>query len=541
MKTADSDHPAAIDERLAQAEAMYTVDCTVTIDLARDSALQSAQAGYRAGEIRALLWWGRSLAVLGRASEAMPRLRKALRLAQGQDEPEALAACHDAIAACHFALGNERQAVTSWLAALDSALAGEALSYYVEALNGIGNVYVLHEDHAAAFRFHASAVDFAAFQPDVDLRCKALLHLAADLVALERFELAAQTLHHAEQFLILPRRQNWQAEIYNYLGDIAMRQGALDAAERYLQQAYAINVEAKLLWGQTVNLLGLGRLRRRQGLHEQAASDLLAGLALAEQFHALHLLMQLHEELYQLYEARADYIRAVMHHVGYHTHFMALAQQDSSRRLQSLSVRRLANVEMRLRLLDSEMEINQLRKQTDDGLRRMQWLESAAYRDTLTGAFNRRAMDERLPELIRQARLAGVPFSALLLDFDHFKQINDRYSHFVGDKVLQQGARVFLELCRDSDLLVRFGGEEFLLFLPGAPLEIARKIGERICNRIPGEDWQSIQDGLRVTLSVGVGELGLDEQVPDWLLRIDQALYRAKAEGRNRVYLAEEA
>ncbi len=520
---------------------MYALDCAVTLDVAKTAVQKSLDCGYVAGEAQGLLWWGRSLWILVSPKEALSLLRKALRLARQLDEPRLQAECHDALANCQQMLGNARKAFTSWADSLELALVIDAGDLCIEALNGLGNLYVIHDDHQTAFHYHALAVEFAPFVDDPDIRCKAFLHLAADLIKLQQHELAIGMLLRAEQSLVLPRRQNWQAEIYAYLGNIAASKGDTREAERHLLAAHRINLAAGLFWGQAVNLLGLGKLKLQLGEHEAANHFLLQGVELAERFNAGNLLMQMHEQLYQSYEALGDHARAVMHHIGYHTHFLQLAQQDSSRQLQSLSARRLHHIEMRLKLLGSEMEISQLRRQSDAGRKRLAWLESAAYQDGLTGAYNRRVMDERVPQLIAHAQQSLSPISALLLDFDHFKQINDQHSHLLGDQVLQMGCKLFLAQCRDGDLLVRFGGEEFLLFLPGVAIEVASKIAERICTALPKLDWAALQPGLAVTVSIGVGQLQADETVADWLQRIDQALYAAKRGGRNRVCLAGEA
>jgi diguanylate cyclase (GGDEF)-like protein len=165
------------------------------------------------------------------------------------------------------------------------------------------------------------------------------------------------------------------------------------------------------------------------------------------------------------------------------------------------------------------------------------------YTDRLTRWKNRRYLDTRLPQEVARALRYGESLSCLILDVDHFKQINDRYGHPSGDAVLQEIAGRIKGHLRSSDLAVRFGGEEFVVFLIHANVEKAAAIGERIRHCIADTPF-SVRGGLRlrVTISGGVAELKGGDSADDpaaiaaaTLHRADTALYRAKSEGRNRI------
>lgn len=167
--------------------------------------------------------------------------------------------------------------------------------------------------------------------------------------------------------------------------------------------------------------------------------------------------------------------------------------------------------------------------------------------DVLTGWHNRRYLQQRLPEEVARARRYRQPVSALLLDVDHFKRINDRYGHPAGDCVLRDVATRIKQELRSSDLAVRYGGEEFAVVLPQTTLADAAQTAERI-RRTVAERPFVIDQGqpLSVSLSAGVSELSpYDAQSESaalgegLLARADAALYRAKAGGRNRVACGE--
>jgi diguanylate cyclase (GGDEF)-like protein len=154
--------------------------------------------------------------------------------------------------------------------------------------------------------------------------------------------------------------------------------------------------------------------------------------------------------------------------------------------------------------------------------------------DPLTGLFNRQALAVRARELIEQASVSGLPLAVLMGDLDEFKRINDRHGHHVGDAVLREAASTLRATLRTFDYIYRYGGEEFVILLPGTDEARALATAERVREAI----FAAHPAGLRVTLSLGVsvGD-GRDGAFEDLLIAADRALYRAKDEGRNRVCL----
>ncbi|NTW40970.1 MAG: diguanylate cyclase [Cellulomonadaceae bacterium] len=165
-------------------------------------------------------------------------------------------------------------------------------------------------------------------------------------------------------------------------------------------------------------------------------------------------------------------------------------------------------------------------------------LAELAVRDGLTGLHNRRHLDRVLEPMVEHARDAQRPLTAVMVDIDHFKAVNDRYGHAVGDEVLVRVASELSALVRADDVLVRFGGEEFLLVLPRArAVDVAARADE-IRRRYAEVPFATAAGPVLATVSIGVAELA-DGQSPDSLLRAaDDALYAAKAAGRNRVVCA---
>jgi diguanylate cyclase (GGDEF)-like protein len=166
---------------------------------------------------------------------------------------------------------------------------------------------------------------------------------------------------------------------------------------------------------------------------------------------------------------------------------------------------------------------------------------AASDRDSLTGLLSRSYLDEKLPGLLQKSATRGRPLSALFVDVDRFKGINDRFGHATGDDVLRQVSRLVLLGLRGKEVCVRYGGEELLVILQGSNEARAAAIAERLRHQIEAHDWARLKGGLAVTISCGVAEAAQGEDVRAFLERADAALYAAKGGGRNRVVAASAA
>lgn len=166
-------------------------------------------------------------------------------------------------------------------------------------------------------------------------------------------------------------------------------------------------------------------------------------------------------------------------------------------------------------------------------------LQEQSLRDALTGLYNRRQMDSSVAEIFAKAIRQASPMSVLLIDIDHFKKLNDIHGHAVGDDALKLLAGLLQEMFRGSDLACRYGGEEFVVLLPGADLQVAVNRAEELRNRCQDMSFLVKGQPLGFTLSIGVAALKDGISQPDELLkRADDALYTAKNQGRNRVEAA---
>jgi diguanylate cyclase (GGDEF)-like protein len=165
-------------------------------------------------------------------------------------------------------------------------------------------------------------------------------------------------------------------------------------------------------------------------------------------------------------------------------------------------------------------------------------LELMAGTDTLTGLLNRQAFEIVFRQAMLEADRSGRPLSGILFDVDFFKTVNDMHGHLVGDEVLRTISRISKGMLRESDIITRWGGEEFVVLLKECPVEQAVGVAEKLRYEIDHHDFSAVVPDRQITISLGVAQHEIGETATIFFDRIDEALYKAKANGRNRLHVA---
>jgi diguanylate cyclase (GGDEF)-like protein len=279
----------------------------------------------------------------------------------------------------------------------------------------------------------------------------------------------------------------------------------------------------------------------RLGRHDDAIAILTDALAGAQELYANSMVQDMHRQLYLAYKARGDFSEALAHHERYHA--LTREQLEQRNDAQSrLMMNRLELDQARFGAERSRMEAELQRVRAEQMAAEAERLQAQARElrryvlaDPLTGLGNRRQVERELPRLLQHSARTGEPIAAAMLDLDHFKQVNDKHGHAIGDAVLTATADLFRARVRGGDLIARMGGEEFLIVLPHASPERAREACERLRVAVQDHDWGQISPGLSVTVSIGLCVSSARVEAALLVEQADTALYQAKKEGRNRV------
>jgi diguanylate cyclase (GGDEF)-like protein len=509
------------------------------LDLAQDVLARARQAGAPEVIAQALDLNGEAWLLRSDYPNAMTCYLESLELWRSLERPSEVISCLQCVGQIDMHVGNLSAAAQAFSDAFDLARdhdpATQApMSHRLGMLYArLGEIEKAQQFHEAAVSVHRQLGDKAGMASSLNSIGTLFLSSAeanrfTDPVAAQQALLRARSyLEEASALAAETADRHLQGLIVGNIGSVVARLGHVDDAIELMQAQLRIVREIGDRYNESLSLANIGEALHLLGRTEEAIEALSGSLSIAETLESVARQRRAHEELARCYEAIEDYPRALFHFKRFYEFNEATRAEQNESRIRDLQV---------------QIAVNEVRKEAEryrnerDGLARVNLLlHDEAYRDALTGLANRRRLDEALMEAYSRIQQEPLPLSIALADIDHFKQINDRFTHAIGDEVLRQVAHLLREAFRDSDLVARFGGEEFALVLTGLELEAALRVCERVRASIEAFDWAAIHPELRVTLSIGVTDVVSAGSGPAMLALADHKLYEAKRSGRNRV------
>jgi diguanylate cyclase (GGDEF)-like protein len=565
-------------ELVHEARALLATDRAGARALAERACELADEAGNLATLTRALLVVGESLLADAHYDDAQVELRRGLAIAKEIGDTRAAGDALRALLKCAFFANRLDEAVSHGLEALklsekDEArasavhndlglvygrladfeaalehlleslrlLKGQGLEPGASLLNNIGNVCLELDDHAQALDFFRAA--HGAFAATNARRGEgiALGNIGRALAGLERWEQALDAFRqsvqhfreHADVAYLAPALAR-QGRAYAALGEAADARASfresLDIAVSAGQREFLDEV-----------LLAAGQFHLAQDEFDAGIALLSWAMQLLKPGEATPHALELHRTFAEAFEKAGDTASALRHYKEYLNAYRAVSETTTNTRIRRLMTQfnleqaqrqeeifRLRNVEL-ARAYD---ELQTLHEQLEDQHRQLQQL---SVEDALTGVFNRRYLDLQLEIEVSRALRHERPLSVAMCDVDQFKQINDDLSHIVGDEVLRQLGALLRQATRESDIVCRYGGDEFLIALPETPIATAREIVTRLRDAVRQHPWSQIHPELQVRLSLGIAELEPDGDLRRLLSMADARLYQAKRLGRDRV------
>ncbi|MFI5908645.1 diguanylate cyclase [Dactylosporangium sp. NPDC051541] len=450
-------------------------------------------------------------------ADALTAAQEATELARAAGDPAVEGRARSELARLVLATGDTAEALEESTTALALAESSGDLHAVIPALATVANVYLVMQQFDLVVRLCERGAEMARLVGDEVAHGVMLDTGACGVTALawaarangDEEAAAAHAADAAERsraaMLIARRlghRRNEAAAIANLAEELAFAGRPADALE--LLESWDLDPERDSTYTVTHHHDTRGLIHLALNQHDDAVTMFTRALDLAESTSAA---LTAAEHLAEAHEQRGDLGAALTAYKRFHQLYCLVASETAQR------IARVTAVRMETELAKATAEQERRRA---DGLLRI------SLEDPLTGLANRRRLDDELATGVDGHTIA-------LIDVDHFKLVNDRYSHQVGDEVLRTLAALLRAGCRSGDIAARYGGEEFALLFFGRPDAEAMEAADRIRRLVEEHSWSAVAPGLRITVSIGVAS------GPDLLAVADLRLYQAKHAGRNRV------
>jgi diguanylate cyclase (GGDEF)-like protein len=494
---------------------------------------------YRQGQASSLTTQGFLNRHAGKFDLALSQCSEAVALLEAEPPGRVLIDSLRMIGWVHFFLGDIPLALSYDLKALRLAHELDLKVQEASVLDGLGVIYVASGDIQQALRSHEEAVRIARDSGDKALETAVYNNYSMTLVELGKL---SEALDFGIKSLDIARQSsNGDQEISSLdsIGQVLLKMGDYARAEQYMSEGLDKALQAGSQLGQVYCLMGLGKISLAQDILSKAELYFLHVLEIAVELGVQSLCSDSHLFLTDIYARQGDYNKALEHHKLFYDIHEKTDTDASAKRLAVLKVVH------QLETAQRDAEIYRLRnvelqREIEERARIEAELEKLATLDPLTNAFNRRHFFELARRDFERAVRYNRPFTLLMIDVDHFKAINDTYGHLIGDQALGLLAIFLQSSLRRSDVLGRYGGDEFCAILPETGLEQAKQTAMRIINNLRAHRFET--SAGKVALSISVGVASLPEG--DWKSRgsldnlldlADQALYEAKRAGRNQV------
>jgi diguanylate cyclase (GGDEF)-like protein len=546
------------------------------MDSERQPQTRPADAAMSAGEsVDALISEALTLIRTGAAQRALAPAREAAARAERTHDIPRCASAAEALAEVHYALSAYPEALGQYLGALerwrgigdltgqvrclhrvasvdiyigDYALAMGRLEEALELLQGssdegavaavyhrLGMVYSRLGDLSRAREFYEAALERRRGLDDHGAIASSLNSLGVLFLRLGQQDPPdAEKLNHAqavfEEAVALAERAgdvHLKALAMGNVGTAVAELGELTRAlalfEVQRDELHAMGSR----YDEALCLTNIGEALRRLGRCDDALVPLRQALHMGEELKSKERIMRAWHELSQCQEALGDAAAALDSYKHYHRLDRELHSEQAENKARNL-VAQLAVKKVR-------DEADAYRTERDRLAAANVRLSAEAQEDALTGLPNRRHLDASLDRVFTQAVIEDHALCFAVADIDHFKSINDRHSHAVGDEVLRAVGRILRSACRPSDMAGRYGGEEFVLVLLDTSSEIATGVCERLRAAVANHAWDELRPGLSVTISIGVADRTGHLSSAEMLAAADARLYEAKRAGRNCV------
>ena len=506
------------------AEHLYERDAARGAMLARESMALARAIEDGRGEAQALYCLGRNLYSQADYPGVFETQHDALARFTALGDRSGEARVRNLLGITHQQLADYGLAMTCYDAALEGFRDAGDKRGEARVLSNLGNVEIRLGNLAAALEFfdHALALrrevgDHEGAGFDLNNAAFGHVRLAQQyLKAGERGRARLEAEHAVrllERALAIARSNGYQRLEAYCLQTLTEAYQAMERPEVALGMAGRfLDLATGDRWIEAYGLACLGEIRTRMGEAEEGIVQLREACAVFESLGSRDEVARVQRVLAEALESRGDLAGALA------------------------SLKRAGAIDEALRAEQTQLQARALaaRRKLEQTAQEAERYRRLAMEDALTGLANRRQLDEKLEEWLARTPDSNA-LAVAIADVDHFKGINDRFSHATGDAVLRRVGEILREHCRVGDLAGRYGGEEFVLVFRGMDMRSANEVCERVRRAVESCDWKAIEPQLRVTLSIGIATSASFATAQGLLDAADHWLYEAKHHGRNQV------
>jgi diguanylate cyclase (GGDEF)-like protein len=478
---------------------------------------------------------------------ALEYLLEAAQMYEDAGDKAGAATAFAGVGTCQLRLGANADAVASMLRALEAARAQKLSTLEINIYNSLGSALIAANRMEEAGRYLRTGLELAQASGNRNLLTK-LLHTQSLLAKQRGDALAGSDPSSAQQEYAKGLAQATRAlEIARELGNPYDEAHCLgqtgtmlrllhshDEALAILDETIALGKRLNEPYVQAEAMMERGFALLAQGKTDAAQQAFLDAIVLARQIGASTVLAEACEALSRMFEDKGDYKSALALYKEFHS--VREAELAGSRKHAATAA------QLWLDFQDASRKASQYRERAEtlaadhEALaRKAKALTEVSQQDPLTSLLNRRGLDAHIATVLSSSDASGESVTVALIDVDHFKRINDTFSHSIGDVVLRRVAAIIRDQCRQQDLAVRYGGDEFLLVLAGADLSMGTRVLARLKDNVDAWPWAREAPGLKVTLSIGIATRPPGGALAAAIAVADEALYDAKAAGRNRI------
>jgi diguanylate cyclase (GGDEF)-like protein len=506
--------PESAHAELASLETVPYADPAAAVEPAERLERAGAEHGWDDVMMRARLVRADIVGRRGRTAEAGKMVRQVHEWATAHDEQHLVARAERLLSAFYTHVGDQPAALEHAVRALE-LLPDDALPRtHADHLMALAAALARTQSFDAARDRYQTIFQIADQTDDVQLRLAALNNMAyieywaGEPQAAMRFAAQLQLLAERHGLVLGVAHLDTVARAQMEMGQYAL---AVRTLQPLLTDDSGVAAtepdEVAEIW------LTIAEAQRMMGQHHEAQLSLEQAAELCDERDLQEVMVRVMEEQSLLYAAQGHYRRAFEQHLQFHEASQALYNAERDARARTL----------------------QAAFETEEALQNSRRFREMSLRDPLTGLYNRRYVDDRLPGLLGRCRGEGAWLSVALADLDHFKRVNDTLSHDVGDEVLRQLATL-LETAAQDGFAARMGGEEFLLVLPGLDPAQALARCEQLRLDVADYPWRPLTADVPVRISLGVvSTFAGEDDMSHLLSESDRRLYVSKRSGRNRV------